>query len=129
MRYSFFSEPETETEKKQPTSDIEETLIELGVPPHYRGYQFLLDALSLAFEDEDYLFGVTKNLYPTIAKRHCSTAARVERSIRHAIETAWKANGENCLRRRLPQREGKPTNREFMILAYKWVSQRSAEKS
>ena len=32
---------------------------------------------------------MTKRLYPEIAKRNMTTASRVERAIRHAIEVAW----------------------------------------
>ena len=39
--------------------------------------------------DHDYINAVTKRLYPEIAKRNATTASRVERAIRHAIEVAW----------------------------------------
>jgi two-component system response regulator (stage 0 sporulation protein A) len=34
--------------------------------------------------------GITKELYPALAKRFASTPTRVERSMRHAITTAWE---------------------------------------
>ena len=42
-----------------------------------------------AVDDMDVLNAITKVLYPTIAKMHQTTASRVERAIRHAIEVAW----------------------------------------
>lgn len=126
MHYSYFANTERSKAEKRPDAEISELLLELGIPLHYRGYQFLRDSLSLALEDEEYLFGVTKNLYPTIAKMHRSTAARVERSMRNAIEAAWSCpNG--VLRQRLSGRETKPSNREFLTLLYKWISEERAE--
>ncbi len=43
----------------------------------------------MAVDDMDVLNAITKVLYPTIAKMHQTTASRVERAIRHAIEVAW----------------------------------------
>lgn len=41
------------------------------------------------------LCGITKILYPTIAEKYQTTTSRVERAIRHAIETSWgKIDGE-----------------------------------
>ena len=127
MRYAFFTDTDDAAEETRADYDICQLLSELGLPLHYRGYQFFRDALVLALEDEEYLFGVTKNLYPTIAKMHRSTAARVERSMRHAIEAAWQ-NEDGALRQRLSGSENKPSNREFLTLLYKWISEKRLEK-
>ena len=37
----------------------------------------------------DLLSAVTKELYPSIAKKYNTIASRVERVIRHAIEATW----------------------------------------
>lgn len=65
------------------------TLKDLGVPCHIRGYQYIKHALFLILENRDYLFSVTKFLYPTIAKLYQATPTQVERSIRHAIENTF----------------------------------------
>ena len=39
--------------------------------------------------EPEYINAVTKRLYPEIAKKNATTASRVERAIRHAIEVAW----------------------------------------
>lgn len=39
--------------------------------------------------EPEYINAVTKRLYPEIAKKNGTTASRVERAIRHAIEVAW----------------------------------------
>ncbi len=62
---------------------------EIGIPAHIKGYHYLRDAIIMAVDDMDVLNAITKILYPTIAKMHQTTASRVERAIRHAIEVAW----------------------------------------
>ncbi len=63
-----------------------------GIPAQLKGYRYLKDAVMLAAEDAELLGAVTKELYPAVAKKNNTTASRVERNIRHAIETAWKRN-------------------------------------
>ena len=43
----------------------------------------------MVVNDMELLSAVTKELYPSIAKKYNTTASRVERAIRHAIEVAW----------------------------------------
>ena len=62
---------------------------EVGVPAHIKGYQYLREAILIAVDDIDVINAVTKVLYPEVAKRFGTTASRVERAIRHAIEVAW----------------------------------------
>ena len=65
---------------------ISNTLHELGVPSHIKGYQYIREGITLVFKNPEYIGGITKELYPTIAKTYNSTASRVERAIRHAID-------------------------------------------
>ncbi len=62
---------------------------EVGVPAHIKGYQYLREAILIAVADMEVINAVTKVLYPEVAKRFNTTASRVERAIRHAIEVAW----------------------------------------
>lgn len=64
-------------------------LKDIGVPPHLKGYVYLKAAVSLVLDDPALLGKVTKELYPKIALKFDTTAARVERSIRHSIEQVW----------------------------------------
>ena len=64
-------------------------LHEIGVPAHIRGYHYIREAIILAVNDIDVLNYITKELYPSIAKKCNTTPSRVERAIRHAIEVAW----------------------------------------
>ena len=62
---------------------------EIGVPAHIKGYQYLRYAIVMTVEDMEVINAVTKILYPEVAKHFNTTASRVERAIRHAIEVAW----------------------------------------
>ena len=63
---------------------------EIGIPAQIQRISLSADAIIMAVDDMDVLNAITKGvLYPTIAKMHQTTASRVERAIRHAIEVAW----------------------------------------
>ena len=74
----------------------------------------------VAVEDIDMLGSITKILYPTIAKKYQTTASRVERAIRHAIEVAWSRGKMETLDAlfgyTINTGKGKPTNSEFIAL-------------
>lgn len=68
---------------------IADILKEIGTPPNILGHKYLARAVELVCNDESYLQMITKSLYPSIAKEYNSTGSRVERSIRHAVETTF----------------------------------------
>ena len=93
---------------------------EIGVPAHIKGYQYLREAIRLAVEDMEIINAVTKVLYPAVAKRFGTTASRVERAIRHAIEVAWDRGDLETLQKyfgyTVNGAKGKPTNSEFIAM-------------
>ncbi|MBQ7681392.1 MAG: sporulation transcription factor Spo0A [Oscillibacter sp.] len=93
---------------------------EIGVPAHIKGYQYLRDAIMMTVEDMDSINAVTKVLYPTVARHYKTTASRVERAIRHAIEVAWDRGDLEVLQKyfgyTVSNAKGKPTNSEFIAL-------------
>jgi len=95
-------------------------LHEIGVPAHIRGYHYMREAIMMAVEDLDILNYVTKELYPTIAKKCNTTPSRVERAIRHAIEVAWSRGKveviDSMFGYTINNHKGKPTNSEFIAL-------------
>ena len=90
------------------------------VPAHIKGYQFLRDAILLTMNEPEYINAVTKRLYPEIAKKNGTTASRVERAIRHAIEVAWDRGDVDTLNSyfgyTIHNLRGKPTNSEFIAM-------------
>ena len=93
---------------------------EIGVPAHIKGYQYLREAIIIAVGDMDVINAVTKILYPEVAKRFGTTASRVERAIRHAIEVAWDRGDLETLQKyfgyTVSNAKGKPTNSEFIAM-------------
>ena len=93
---------------------------EVGVPAHIKGYQYLREAILIAVKDMDVINAVTKVLYPEVAKRFGTTASRVERAIRHAIEVAWDRGDLETLQKyfgyTVSNAKGKPTNSEFIAM-------------
>ena len=98
---------------------VTDMIHEIGIPAHIKGYHYLRDAIMMAVEDMDVLNAITKVLYPTVAKMHQTTASRVERAIRHAIEVAWSRGKLDTLDHlfgyTVSNGKGKPTNSEFLI--------------
>lgn len=99
---------------------VTEILHQIGVPAHIKGYQFLRDAILMTMNDPEYINSVTKRLYPEIAKHASTTASRVERAIRHAIEVAWDRGDVETLNGyfgyTIHSLRGKPTNSEFIAM-------------
>lgn len=92
----------------------------LGIPAHIKGYQYLRTGVKMAVENPAVINRITKELYPGIAARFDTTASKVERAIRHAIEVAWNRGRVDTLNRVLGCRvctpEDKPTNGEFIAM-------------
>ncbi len=101
-------------------SEVTTIIHEIGVPAHIKGYQYLREAIIIAVEDMEVINAVTKILYPEVAKRFNTTASRVERAIRHAIEVAWDRGDLETLQKyfgyTVSNAKGKPTNSEFIAM-------------
>lgn len=103
---------------------IEEKLsnifLTIGIPAHIKGYQFLREAVKLAMKEPSIINSITGQLYPNIAKIFSTSASKVERAIRHAIEVAWNRgkieNINEIFGIKVYNTNEKPTNGEFIAL-------------
>ena len=99
---------------------VTEILHQIGVPAHIKGYHYLRDSIIMSVENPDIINAVTKQLYPSVAKRFSTTSSRVERAIRHAIEVAWDRGDIDILNSyfgyTIHNSRGKPTNSEFIAM-------------
>lgn len=99
---------------------VTDIIHQIGIPAHIKGYHYLREAIILSLNNDEMLESVTKQLYPTVAKNFDTTASRVERAIRHAIETAWDRGDVDVLNGMfgytISVGKGKPTNSEFIAL-------------
>lgn len=99
---------------------ISNIFVSVGIPAHIKGYQFLREGIKLAVDNPQIINSITKSLYPTIAQHFNTTASKVERAIRHAIEVAWNRgkieNINSIFGVRVYTSSEKPTNGEFIAL-------------
>lgn len=105
------------TSSKNIDNEICELLHNLGIPSHIRGYKYIRDGISMLYNTTS-LSMVTKDIYPAIARKYETTASRVERAIRHAIEVSC-IRGDISLMEDLfgfsvSSEKSKPTNSEFL---------------
>ena len=99
---------------------VTKILHEIAMPAHIKGYQYLREAIIFTVNDMDAINAVTKVLYPAVARKFGTTASRVERAIRHAIEVAWDRGDVDTLNSyfgyTIQNNRGKPTNSEFIAM-------------
>ena len=97
---------------------VTEIMHNIGVPAHIKGYLYLRQAITMVIKDIELLGAVTKKLYPKVAQKFDTTASRVERAIRHAIEVSWKNGNTKVINEifghSITSSTGKPTNSQFI---------------
>ena len=111
-----------------PEKLIRQILLELGAPDHLVGHPYMIQAILLVVENRTYIHNITFGLYPQVAAHFDTTAARVERALRHLIEVTWSRGDWEVLGRyfgnTISQDRGKPTNGEFVARIANVVRQR-----
>lgn len=112
---------QTKSSKNKPLEEkITNIFITVGIPAHIKGYQYLREAIKMAIENPDIINSITKRLYPAIAEKFETSASKVERAIRHAIEVAWNRgkieNINSVFQLKVYDSNEKPTNGEFIAL-------------
>ena len=100
-------------------------MLELGIPAHLRGYQYLRSAVEMCTEDMELVGSVTKLLYPDLAKLYKTTDQKIERAIRNAIEVSWE-RGNSALFEQLfgycnSNEYSRPTNSEYIATVADYI--------
>ncbi len=97
---------------------ITNLFLTIGIPAHIKGYQYLREAVRMVLEDHDVINRITKELYPGVARKFGTSASKVERAMRHAIEVAWTRGRLDAVNQmygyRVFSKDDKPTNGEFI---------------
>ena len=105
-------------EDNEPQRNITKLLHSLGVPSHIKGYLYIRESINIILKSGDMLGGITKEIYPEVAKKYNSSPSRVERAIRHAIEISWNRGDydvmEEIFGHSVDYDKAKPTNSEFI---------------
>ena len=104
--------------KADAEAEVRKILLELGMPDHLVGHQYIVRAVLLCLEDWEYINNMVFRLYPALAIEFSTTGSRAERGIRHAIEVAWNRGDLDILNRyfgnTVSADKSKPTNGEFI---------------
>lgn len=101
-------------------NEIQNLLLELGVPDHLAGYPYLARAILMVVKDRKQILDICgpDGLYRKLAREFDATHTRVERAIRHCVETAWTRCDLDVLGRYfgniIDPAKGKSTNSEFI---------------
>ena len=75
-----------------PEEQVAAMLVQLGIGPHLDGFRYLCKAIPLFGADTGQ--AITKELYVAVGELFNKDARQVERSIRSAIEGAWKRRSD-----------------------------------
>lgn len=75
-----------------PEEQVAAMLVQLGIGPHLDGFRYLCKAIPLFGRDTGQ--AITKELYVAVGELFNKDARQVERSIRSAIEGAWKRRSD-----------------------------------
>lgn len=73
-------------------------LHEMGVPPNFKGYNYLRDAVLMTLRDPQLIGGaLTKRLYPQLAEKYQTTAGGVEAAIRNAVLACYERGNRDFI--------------------------------
>lgn len=115
---------ETRRKERRKSTSMDERIsnifITVGIPPHIKGYAYLREGVKMAINSPGIINNITKQLYPMVGEKYDTSASKVERAIRHAIEVAWNRgrieNINSIFGVRAYVGSEKPTNGEFIAL-------------
>lgn len=65
--------------------EIKRFLLDKGIPPHIKGFEYLTQALDMCQKEKRYLRELTRSLYNDIANNNGETKTRTERALRNAL--------------------------------------------
>ena len=95
-----------EQELQQTISDL---MLELGIPAHLRGYQYVRSAVSMCVQD--------------LAKMYQTTDQKIERAIRNAIEVSWGRGNDELFEEMFGfcSEYTRPTNSEYIAVVADYI--------
>lgn len=100
---------------------IAQTLCRLGITANYAGFQYTIDAVTIAAEDIGKLQFVTKQIYPDIATRYNTSPEQVRRNIDKVCTLAWERNPTLLSELAMYELKKKPGTSEFLAIVTVWL--------
>lgn len=102
-------------------------LKEMGIHQDLLGYKYLRVAIEAVVKKPSMIDSITKGLYPYVAERCYTTPMRVERAIRHAIETSWKEMTDdmkkNVFGNAVAKNQNRPANGHYIAAVAEIISE------
>lgn len=99
---------------------VRRILIKIGCPCNLKGYDFLVDAVSIVVANPKAIRNIVKGLYTDIGRPFGDNASRVERCIRGTIEAAFNNVTDDYLYElfgnTVSAEKGRPTTSQFISL-------------
>lgn len=86
----------------------------LSTSGKYRGFNYLLDGINLAAQNDDLLHPLKLKLYPILAEKYGTNIGCVERNIRTLIAIWWNNGKDDTLKPHFDKESGVPGNKEFI---------------
>lgn len=98
---------------------ITKTIRRFGIPPHVIGYKYIRESVMIGLKNKGKLH-IYKTIYPAVARKFDVTPAKVERSIRNAVQCAWSRLELEDINKLFgfskKQKGQKPTNSMFIAV-------------
>ena len=101
----------------------------LGITSKYKGYYYLVEAISIAMAQEDRHIRITKDIYPYLARKYITTPSNIERDMRTVISACWKMNKPGLDKIAGYELSYKPTNSEFIDMITYYLTEEDALKA
>ena len=102
-------------------------LNEFGILSYVSGRRYLMEAIQRTMNNPEVLHGITKILYPDLAKQFGSTSMCVEHSIRRAVTGAWNRMSpeqrNQCLGGIFTGMQRAPSNARFISAVANYIRQ------
>jgi len=90
----------------------------IGIAANIKGFGYIKESVKICIADQQIVGAITKSLYPAVAAKFNTSASKVERAIRHAIQVCWDRGRLEKLNEifGIPviEKNDKPTNGEFI---------------
>lgn len=103
---------------------ISEVFLELGIPANQLGYEYAKAAIAGCYEGK-FSFHEMMGLYEILAEEFNTKPGRVERAIRHSLETAWNYINSDISYKYFGNSifaiTGKPTNSQFIATILNFI--------
>lgn len=103
-------------------TSIRSCLLNLGLSPKYKGFNYLSSALVITVRDPSALQHVTTAIYPLVGSEYGVSRYAVERCIRTVISNGWR-HGNRHFKTFFDLEEGceRPTNAQFLAVVTEYL--------